>query len=354
MSDLMAKLKAGKGKQAAALKAAAAKGGYKKDDRFWKWTGVDVEKLTDKGKKQKYVNCTIRILPVSFADMMREENGELAEHQVLSPIVTVIKHNFKNSQTGKYYNEMSLSMLGQDCPVSEHDRPLWSAWKEDGKPDNDVKRILMDRIASDEFIANVLVIDDKAKPENNGKVFLMKVPKAVMNMISEATDPSKPGVKAIDPFDFLEGHNLVLDFMMPEQTFGQWTGFAAKDIDKDSYFEKTPTPIAETEERIEEIMKQAYSLTEFTDIKHFKTYEECQARFNEVMGYAGGEGTQQVNRAAQQINENTSRSSSVSNNEETDLGDHKVEGQGAAPQQTVVEHSSGGDDLDELEALLNG
>ncbi len=361
MSGLMAKLEQNRGKQAAAMKAAAAqRGAGGRDTRFWKWSGVSVDKLTDKGKPQQHSYSRIRLLPICFADIKRSEEGVLAEHQVLSPIVTVMKHNFKIKSTGKWYSEMSLGMLGQDCPVNEHDRPLWSAWKDDGKPDNDVKKTLVERIAKDKVICNILVIDDRAKPENNGKVFLFEVPRAVLSMIDEAIEPSKPAVDPIDPYDYLEGHDLILDFMMPKQKFGDWEGFAAKDIGTDSYFEKSKTPIADNEADIERIMSEAYSLTEFTDLKHFKTYDELKKRFYDVMGFeAPAEDQQAQERAQQSVQSNqgaVDNSSAPTQTVTTDASgiqqDTAAEQQ-SAPTQTTQDTLGGGvDELSELEAML--
>lgn len=351
MSSLMDKLREGRKHQASAFKEAAKKrGGGGRDERFWKWSGTPLDKLTDKGKKQLYSKSVIRILPIAPVDMERQEQGLLADHQVLSPVTTVVRHNFK--QNGKYYNELSLSMIGGECPVSEHDRPLWDQWKEDGKPDNDVKKTLMKRIADEEQICNILVIDDAAKPENNGKVFLFKMPRAVTSMIKEAMEPSIPGRDPIDPFDFLEGHDLHLEFLMPEQTFGEWTGFAAKDIAQDSYFKPEKTPIGEDDTRIEEVMKQAYSLTEFTDLKLFKDYETLQARFNEVMGYSNS-GTGAVQHQAQQANQRMSQQQyeqSTQGTQANNGGQQNVEpdNQSVAQQQSNTESV----ELDELEAML--
>lgn len=297
MSSLMDKLKAGRGKQISAMtEAVKSRGGFQKDERIWKYSGVAHNKLTDKGKKQQYSKSVIRILPVSFADMQRAEDGKLAEHQILSPVISVIKNNFEVS--GRYFNELNRrEMLGEEhCPINDYDRAGWSAWKDAGKPDDSSKRVLVGRLPKTDFYCNILVREDLANPENNGKVFLFKFTNAIMGLINEAIDPSMPGKESFDPYDLFEGRDLLLEFMMPEQTFGSWTGFAARDIDATSKFLE-PSPIAETEEEIERIMTEAYSLTEFTDLKLFKSPEDFEKRFYEVMGITKEDAKEDLERA---------------------------------------------------------
>lgn len=343
MSSLMEKLKQSRGKQGEAVREAAKRsGGYVKDERIWKYSGIDVPQKTDKGKKQQYSESVIRFLPISFVDMERQEKGLLAEHQVLAPVVTVSKHDFKVN--GRVYSEYSRQMLGEKCPINEFDRESWNAWKEAGKPDNEVKKTLVARLSKDEYYANILVKVDKANPQNEGKVFLFRFTNAIMGMINEALTPSMPGKDPIDPFDYLDGHDLVLKFMMPEQTYGTWTGFAPKDIPKESYFEKEATPLAETDSEIEEIMKKAYSLTEFTDLKNFKDYEVLESRFFEVMGIEQGDAS-----SVKKVAQNTGNNGNANSNDDASNG-QQVSNQAPVQQTVVTEQSSG--DLDEFEALL--
>lgn len=321
MSSLMDRLKQNRGKQVDALKESAkSKGGFQKDERIWKYSGVATDKLTEKGKKQQYSRSVIRILPTSFADMKLNDEGKLAEHQTLSPIVTVFRNNF--NVNGKYFNELNRrEMLGEECPINEYDQAGWAAWKEAGKPEGDTKKKLVDRLPKSEYYANILVIEDHANPENEGKVFLFRFTQAIMGIINEGLEPSMPGKDPVDPFDIYEGQNLRLEFMMPEQKFGSWTGFAPKDIPKESGW-LPPSPLAETDEEIEEIMSKAYSLMEFTDIKLFKSYDQLSKRFSEVMGFdtTVGDNNNTVDVPANQGEAGGDKSSAPKNNvEEVDL-----------------------------------
>lgn len=341
MSSLMERMKAGKGKTAAAIKAAAALsgGGYKKDERIWKYGFIKSGKKDDKGRDVCYSDSLIRFLPIPFIDMRKQEAGELPETAVLSPVVHVMRHNFKGS-SGQFYNELCRRTIGEECPVNEHDRPLWAKWKEDGKPDNDVKKILMGRIASDEYYANILVIDDKAVPENNGKVFLFKFGAAIKNMIDEAFEPSIPTRTAFDPFDFAEGRDLHLTFVGEERSFNNWTGLVPKDMGKDSKWIESPL-CGGDEAEVERVMELAYSLQDFVKPELFKPFDVLKARFHEVMGFKEGS----------QANDEPAHTAVPS----TPVGAATAGSTAAAPTQTSspapVQQASE-EELDEFERLL--
>lgn len=338
MSSLMERMKAGRGKTADAIKAAAALSGsgYKKDERIWKYGYVKSGKKDAKGNDICYSDSLIRFLPIPFIDMRKQEAGELSETAVLSPVVHVMRHNFKGA-SGQFYNELCRRTIGEECPVNEHDRPLWSKWAEEGKPDNEVKKILLGRIAQDEYYANILVIDDKANPENNGKVFLFKFGAAIKNMIDEAFEPSIPTRSSFDPFDFIDGRNLHLNFVGEERSFNGWTGLVPKEMAKDSKWIEGSL-CGGDEAEIERVMELTYSLQDFVKPELFKSYDVLKARFFEVMGFKAGEA--QTAPEAQAV-PNTPTAVQTS-----------AQPQAPAPTQAAPVQQASEEDLDEFERML--
>jgi hypothetical protein len=57
--------------------------------------------------------------------------------------------------------------------------------------------------------------------------------------------------------------------------------------DKSEFTDKCP--LVDDENKLEEIWKQQYSLTEVTEEKNFKNYAELEARFNTVIARKGDE-----------------------------------------------------------------
>lgn len=277
MSALMSRLKKTRGQGTSALKAKLeqqGQGGYQRDARIWKHTWAE----NDQGIPMSFNK--IRFLPVPLVDMEKKDNGELPEDAILTPCALVIKHQF--SAAGGFYGENSLQTFGEDCPVRDHDRPLWKQQKDTN--DKALKEILLDRLPSNKYYANILVIEDAQKPENNGKVFLMEFGNAVKKIIDAAANPLFPtDPKIEDVFCAFEG--AVLDYNL----VGRKSKFKDRDCivpeyDKSKVIWNHSTPLAESEEEIEAIWKQTHSLQDFLDRKNFKTYEELEQRLKKVMG----------------------------------------------------------------------
>lgn len=351
MSSLMERMKKGRGQTAKVLEQALSKGsgGYQKDERIWKygWVKHATKKDPKSGAPIVYSDSVIRFLPVPFVDMVKMDNGELPEEAVLSPIVHLMRHDFKGKD-GQKYQELCLRTIGKDCPVNEHDRPFWEAWKEAGKPDNDMKKILVGRLPSSDYYANILVINDAANPENNGKVFLFKFGNAIKKMIDEAFDPSLPTASPFDPFDPFEGRDLHLTFVGEERSFNNWTGMVPKDMGAQSKWEESQL-CGGDEAAIETVMNAAYSLQDFLKPSQFKTYEELKERLLKVLGVQTVDDQNVVPDTGSSVSQSSASSAPVQQGN----GGNQPE---QAPKQSESQPSQDGvsdDDLDEFERMLS-
>lgn len=340
MSSMMERMKKSRGQSAAVIQSAvaASTGGYQKDERIWKYGYVKSGKKDAKtGKEIMYSDSTIRFLPTPFIDIRRQDEGQLSAEAVLSPVVLVCRHDFKGSG-GSRYSELALKTIGAECPVNEHDRPFWDKWKEDGKPDNAMKKTLVGRLPKDEYYANIEVINDASNPENNGKVFLFKFSAAIKKMIDNAYDPALPTSPTFDPFDPFEGAVLHLTFIGEERSFNGWSGLVPADMGKDSKWINQPMHGGD-EAKIEETMELAYSLQDFVKPELFKTYDVLKERLLGVLGIeaSSNEGQHVPNtKAAEAV---VKESAPV----------QKAE---SAPVQQASAESGGAQELDEFEQML--
>lgn len=244
-------LKKGKGKfgdliDAVQKEAKGGGGGFQEDTRLWKLEGDNAGNGF----------AVIRFLPAP--------QGE--DH----PWVRVYSHGFKGP-TGKWYIENNLSTIGQDDPVSEYNSMLWARGTEEAK---DQAR---DQARRTNFYSNILVVNDPKHPENNGKVFLFRYGKKIFEKIKDAMNPAFEDETPINPFDFWEGANFKFKMRKVE-------GYA--NYDKSEFEEASP--ISEDDDAIEQIWKQEHSLQEFLSPKEFKSYGQLKAKFEAVMGLAGG------------------------------------------------------------------
>lgn len=183
------------------------------------------------------------------------------------PFVRVWDHGFQGP--GGWYIEKSLTTLGQKDPVSEYNTQLWNNGTEAGKEQvRKQKRRLT-------YISNVYVIKDTAHPENEGKVMLFKYGKKIWDKLNLAMNPEFEDETPINPFDLWDGANFKVKIRNVE-------GY--RNYDKSEF--DTPGPLASDDE-MEVIWKQEYSLQEFIDPKEFKSYDELKTKLYRVLGLSG-------------------------------------------------------------------
>lgn len=222
--------------------------GSKDDDRFWQ---PEVDKAGNG-------MAIIRFLPAPAVD------GDDA-----LPWARVFNHGFQGP--GGWYIENSLTTLGQKDPVSEYNSVLWNSGIEANK---EIARKQKRRLT---YIANVLIVSDPKNPENEGQIKLYKFGKKIFDKLTEAMNPQFEDEKAINPFDFWEGANFKIKIRQVE-------GY--RNYDK-SEFESPSALFGGDDEKLETTWKKEYSLKEFLDPKHFKSYDVLKAKLDKVLGLDG-------------------------------------------------------------------
>ena len=229
------------------VKAAEAVGGGEKknydDDRIWKPT-VD---------KAGNGYAVLRFLPAA-------EGTEL-------PWVRYWDHGFKGP-TGLWYIENSLTSIGQPDPVGELNSRLWNSGIE---ADKETARAQKRRL---HYVVNALVVQDPSAPQNEGRVVLYKFGKKIFDKIMDVMQPSFADEKAINPFDFWEGADFKLKIRQVE-------GY--RNYDKSEF--ASPSSLYDGEEsKLEATYNQLHDLSEFTDPKNYKTYDELKTKLARVLG----------------------------------------------------------------------
>ena len=181
------------------------------------------------------------------------------------PWAKMYSHAFQGP--GGWYIENSLTTLGQKDPVSEHNRELWNSGLDS---DKETVRKQKRKLS---YYANIYVVQDKANPDNEGKVFLYKFGKKIFDKIMEAMQPEYEDETAINPFDFWQGANFKLKL---KKVAGYWnydsSEFAAPDV------------LLDDDDALEAVWKKQYSLTSLTSADQFKSYEDLDKRLKMVLG----------------------------------------------------------------------
>ena len=211
------------------------------DERLWK------PELDKSGTGQ----AVIRFLPAPDGEEL--------------PWVKVFKHAFQGP-TGKWYIENSLTTIGKQDPMSEHNTALWNTGLES---DKELARKQKRKL---EYYSNIYVVSDPKHPENEGKVFLFRYGKKIFDKIMASMQPEFEDETPINPFDFWEGANFKLKIRKVD---GFWN------YDKSEF--DSVTALADSDEKLDGIWKSQYSLQEFLAPTNFKSYDELKKRLDDVL-----------------------------------------------------------------------
>ena len=215
--------------------------GFGVDDRFWK---ADIDKSGNG-------YAVIRFLPpVEGEDI---------------PWIRVFNHGFQGP--GGWYIENSLTTLGKKDPVSEYNSQLWATGIEANK---DIVRKQKRRLT---YYANIYVVEDSKRPENEGRVFLFKFGKKIFDKVNDLMNPQFEDEQPVNPFDLWEGANFKLKIRKVE-------GFT--NYDKAEF--ASAAPLLEDDDELEKVWKQQYPLQDFLKADNFKSYEELNSRLHKVLG----------------------------------------------------------------------
>ena len=181
------------------------------------------------------------------------------------PWAKLWNHAFQGP-TGQWYIENSLTTIGQNDPVSEHNSALWNSGVESDK------EIARKQKCNLQYYSNIYVVKDSAISENEGKVFLYRFGKKIFDKIMETMQPAFEDETPINPFDFWEGADFKLKLRKVD---GYWN------YDKSEFSD--PSALSKKDDELEEIWGKQYSLKEFTDNSNFKSYDELKKRLDVVL-----------------------------------------------------------------------
>ena len=181
------------------------------------------------------------------------------------PWAKMYSHAFQGP--GGWYIENSLTTNGGKDPVSEYNRELWNSGID---ADKETVRKQKRKLS---YYANIYVVQDKANPQNEGRVFLYKFGKKIFDKIMEAMQPEFEDETPINPFDFWQGANFKLKL---KKVAGYWN-YDSSEFDR-------PAPLLDDDDALEAVWKKQYSLAALTAPDQFKTYEQLETRLKMVLG----------------------------------------------------------------------
>ena len=189
------------------------------------------------------------------------------------PFIKKYNHRFRDK--GGEYNEECPTTIGKPCPICDANREVYNTNDKDL-----IKRIAVPRTRGKGGISNILVMSDPQRPANNGKVYLYRYGKVIMDKILLTCFPDdnliKTGAKAINVFDYYTGANFRLIGAKVTTDNRTYPKYDSSQFD-------TPSPIGD-DQFIEAIEKQLFSLKEFVESDKIKSYDELLTIFKGVQG----------------------------------------------------------------------
>lgn len=257
----IALLKKSSSKTLEQLKAAAetkSSSSYQPDSRFWK-------PVLDKETGTGY--AVVRFLPAPQGEDL--------------PFAKVFSYNFKTANG--YYSEKSLVSIGESDPYAEFAKRLWETNIQENQ---DVCR---KRKRQTKHYVNVLVVNDKQNPDNNGKVFLYEAGVQIFQKILDKLNPPEPEFEdevkpdPIDVFHAFEGADFTFRLVAKEIVGYNGKTISVPDYEKSSFGAESEL-LGGDEDKIMSVWERCHSLAQFTDKTSFKTYEQLQTRMVEVLG----------------------------------------------------------------------
>lgn len=211
-----------------------------------------------------------RFLPAPYVDLQKDEEADA--------YVQLLSYSFQNRENGRWYINNSRQSLGEDDPVAQY----WYHLNGSGKK-NEAKMLKRNNY----YYANFFIIKDFVKKEDSGTLQLYRFGKSILDKANRLMNPQFEGEEEINPFHFIAPNFTI---MVDTKTFPD--EFSGKSITvpvyDDSTFASESTALFEDEDKMEELWKQARSLSEIVAPEKFKSYDELVKKLEWVMGQPAG------------------------------------------------------------------
>lgn len=207
-----------------------------------------------------------------------------------SPFIKTMRYAFRgpmqDTRQSLWYINNSLQTIGLDDPVAKYNNYLYAKAKSTGEIRYEKQAKSQKRNVF--YTSNILVIQDRQNPENEGKVFLYKYGEKVYQKIKEKLFPEFEGDKKIDVFNPWEGANFkmkVTKSKFKDSVTGEEKEY--RNYDNCSFAEPSEL-FGGDDEKIEATLNKCYPLQPFHALDQFKTWDECMDRLEKVMGVEPG------------------------------------------------------------------
>lgn len=176
-------------------------------------------------------------------------------------------HAFKGDNGKWFINHCPTDLVGSNCPVCELNSEVVSefgGWDAVGD-EHEGKQLVRRRKRKEVYYANILVIEDKVAPENEGKVMLFKFGKSIHLKIAAQLNPDFEDEEECNIADYWDGKNFKFKIVKKD-------GYS--NYDNSTWAESSK--IAKADPMIEKIISMQYPLNEFINDDLYKPYDKLE------------------------------------------------------------------------------
>jgi hypothetical protein len=225
-----------------------------------KYNASMFDKIKDALKK------TERVTSGSFANIMKFPAGHTYTLRLIPDVEGIeagddktFFHHYINSWTskkdGSYVSAISLKSFGERDPINEARWKLYKEWK-DSEPAKDEKfeNPIKER---ESWFVNVLVVEDPANPENNGKVKILNMGPQLKAIVDDAMTGDRSDEFGAAIFDLSKDG---ADFKIKAEEQGIYTTYI-----KSFFTSKTTLDLSD--EEIDGVYENVHDLTQVYQVK---------------------------------------------------------------------------------------
>lgn len=180
------------------------------------------------------------------------------------PFAKVFNHGFQG--TNGWFIENCPTTKGNDCPVCKENSRIWDQDEATARP----------RSRKLSYWSNVLVIQDKENPANEGKVFKYRYGVKIWDKIKEELADGNT------VFSYENGSNFKLKMKKIQSGSRSYPSYDASSFSDPSPISLNDAPL--TDDEIDDIHDQLQSLNEIVDDSKFKSYADLADWFTKKTG----------------------------------------------------------------------
>jgi hypothetical protein len=175
-------------------------------------------------------------------------------------------NQWSSKKDGSFTSALSLKTFGERDPISEARWKLYKEWKDAGPAkDEKFENPIKER---EQWFVNILIVDDPANPDNNGKVKILSMGPQLKDIVDDAMTGESADDFGAAIFDLSKDG---CDFKIKADEQGVFTTYIKSRF-------STKSSIDLSDEEIDEVYTKVHDLRQ---VHNVKTYEELEDLLNE-------------------------------------------------------------------------